>query len=60
METWSPAIGVSGGGNRLAQITVAGDFFGRPSVVRRILSLFFGDRIRERTSAKMYHSRRAD
>ena len=57
-----PRIGVSGGGNRLAQITVVGGFAGRYSVLRRISSLFFGhwDKIRERTSAKMYHSLRVD
>ena len=59
-----PGIGVSGpgGGNRLVQITVVVGFAGRYSVLRRISSLFFGhwDKIRERTSAKMYHSLRVD
>ena len=57
-----PTIGVSVGGNRLAQITVVGGFVGRYSILRGVSSPFFGrlDRIRERKYAKMYHSRRVD
>ena len=57
-----PAIGVSGGGSRLAQITVAGGFSGRDSTLRRISPLFFGcgGKKRERKNAKMYHSLRVD
>ena len=56
----SPAIGVSGEGDRLAQITVGGDFAGRHSVLRRSSSPFFGrwDELRERTNAQIHHSAR--
>ena len=55
-----PGIGVSWGGNWLAQITVVGGFAGRYPVLRRISSLFFGhwDKIRERTRTKMYQNPR--
>ena len=56
----SPAkIGVSGGGSRLAQITVVGlGFAGRGLLLRRSLSLSLGcrDRERERKNVRMYHS----
>ena len=57
-----PGIGVSGGGSRLAQITVVGGFSGRDTILRRTSSLFFGcgDEKRERKNAKMYHSLRVD
>lgn len=54
-------IGASGGGSRLAQITVVGlDFAGRRSALERILPLSSGFRgkSRERKTREMYHNLR--
>ena len=53
-----PAIGVSGGGSRLVQITMVGGFSGQNSTLRRISPLFFGcgGKKRERKNAKTYYS----
>jgi len=57
-----PPVDVDGRGSKLAQIVAVGELAGWYSTLRCIPFLLFGfwGKIRERTNAKMYHSRRVD